>query len=206
MDTPTGETRTRIGQLPKEVGATDIARKHEINYLSDSGASVAVDHTAIRLGANGPVLAVGRDLRAITAMQQCFLDAQQEIEKSYWRARQAEARYRLLFQAATDAVLVVDARTLQILAANQAASRLFDMSEDQVLGRPIDFGFEIRSRGAVNELLACARASGSRPRYARVLRAKSPPPVWWRRHSEPATPFGCWSGCASWTCRDPRPI
>ena len=40
-----------------------------MNYPSDSGASVAVDHTAIRLGANGPVLAVGRDLRAITAMK-----------------------------------------------------------------------------------------------------------------------------------------
>ena len=82
-NTPTGETRTKIGQLLKEVGATDIARKHEINHPSDSGASVSVAHTAIRLGANGPVLAVGRDLRAITAMQQRFLDAQQEIEKSY---------------------------------------------------------------------------------------------------------------------------
>jgi len=69
VDTATGETRTRIGQLPKEVGATDIARQHEINHPSDAGASVSVAHTAIRLGANGPVLAVGRDLRAITAMQ-----------------------------------------------------------------------------------------------------------------------------------------
>ena len=61
------------------------------------------------LGRDGPVLAVGRDLRAVSAIQQRFIDAQQAMERDYWRQRQAEARYRMLFQVATDGVLVVDA-------------------------------------------------------------------------------------------------
>ena len=117
-------------------------------------------YTAIRLGEGGPVLAVGRDLREVAAIQQRFLDAQHEMERGYWRARQAEARYRLLFQVATDAVLVVEAQSLVILEANQAACELFEMAVEQVVGRPAGFGFESHSRGVVHALLANARASG----------------------------------------------
>ena len=159
-DTVTGETRGKVEQLLKEVGATGIARKREINHPSGVGTSVAVAYTAVRLGAEGPVLVVGRDLRSITAIQKRFLDAQQEMERGYWRARQAEARYRLLFQVATDAVMVVDAHSLQILEANLAASDLFELGMDQVVGRQATFGFESHSRGAVTELLTSARASG----------------------------------------------
>ena len=159
-DTVTGETRSKVEQLLQEVGATGIARKREINHPSGVGTSVAVAYTAVRLGAQGPVLVVGRDLRSITAIQKRFLDAQQEMERGYWRARQAEARYRLLFQVATDAVMVVDAQSLQILEANHAASQLFELSLDQVVGRQATFGFESHSRGAVNELLSAARSSG----------------------------------------------
>lgn len=160
VDTATGETRSKVEQLLREVDATGIARKREINHPSGVGASVAVAYTAVRLGAQGPVLVVGRDLRSITAIQKRFLDAQQEMERGYWRARQAEARYRLLFQVATDAVMVVDALSLQVLEANHAASELFELKPDQIVGRQATFGFESHSRGAVTELLSAARSSG----------------------------------------------
>jgi transcriptional regulator PpsR len=116
------------------------------------------------------LLAVGRDLGAIVAIQQRFLDAQQEMERSYWRVRQAESRYRLLFQVATDAVMVINAETFEILEANQAAAQLFDMDVDQLLGRPASFGFERYSRGAVDELLTTARTSGQQAEIrARLL-------------------------------------
>lgn len=159
-DTVTGETRGKIELLLKEVTSTGLARRREINHPLDKGGNVAVAYTAIRLGENGPLLAVGRDLGAIAAIQQRFLDAQQELERGYWRARQAEARYRLLFQVATDAVMVVDAQTLHILEANQAATQLFELPVEQLVGRAASFGFERHSRGAVDELIANARASG----------------------------------------------
>ena len=160
VDTVTGETRSKVEQLLKEVGDTGIARKREINHPSGAGTSIAVAYTAVRLGAQGPVLVVGRDMRSITAIQKRFLDAQQEMERGYWRARQAEARYRLLFQVATDAVMVVDAHSLQILEANQATSDLLELGLDQLVGRQATFGFESHSRSAVTDLLVAARASG----------------------------------------------
>jgi transcriptional regulator PpsR len=170
VDTVTGETRSKVEQLLKEVTSTGLARRREINHPSDAGGHVAMAYTAIRLGENGPLLAVGRDLGAIVAIQQRFLDAQQEMERSYWRVRQAESRYRLLFQVATDAVMVINAETFEILEANQAAAQLFDMGVDQLLGRPASFGFERYSRGAVDELLTTARTSGQQAEIrARLL-------------------------------------
>lgn len=158
-DTVTGETRGKIEQMLAEVSSTGLARRREINHPSAKGASIAMAYTAIRLGQHGPLLAIGRDLSAIAAIQQRFLVAQQEMERGYWQARQAEARYRLLFQVATDAVLVVDVETLRIVESNQAAAQMFDMSSDQLVGRMASFGFERHSRRVVDELLATAKSS-----------------------------------------------
>lgn len=158
-DTVTGETRGKIEQMLREVSSTGLARRREINHPSDTGGSIAMAYTAIRLGQNGPLLAVGRDLSAIAAIQQRYLAAQQEMERGYWHARHAESRYRLLFQVATDAVLVVDFETMQIIESNQAASQMFDMSSEQLIGRMASFGFERHSRRMVEDLLATAKFS-----------------------------------------------
>lgn len=160
VDTVSGDTRTKIENLLKEVADTGIARRREVNHPLTPGVSIPVAYTAIRLGVGGPVLAVGRDLRAIAAIQQRFIDHQQDMERGYWQARQAESRYRLLFQVANDAVMVVDAQTLQIVEANQAAAHLFDITSEQLPGRHVSFGFEHHSRVAVNALLTAARGSG----------------------------------------------
>jgi transcriptional regulator PpsR len=160
VDTVSGDTRPKIENLLKEVASTGIARRREVNHPLSADRSIPVAYTAIRLGDNGPVLAVGRDLRTIAAIQQRYVESQQELERGYWQARQAEARYQLLFQVATDAVTVVDGETLQIVEANQAAATLFGTAAEQLQGRHVDAGFEHHSRGAVNELLRNARATG----------------------------------------------
>ncbi len=160
IDTVSGETRPKIENLLKEVASTGIARRREVNHPLSADSSIPVAYTAIRLGHNGPVLAVGRDLRTIAAIQKRYVESQQEMERGYWQARQAEARYQLLFQVATDAVAVVDGGTLQIVEANQAAATLFATAAEQLKGQHIGAGFEHHSRGAVNELLSSARATG----------------------------------------------
>jgi transcriptional regulator PpsR len=160
VDTVSGDTRSKIENLLHEVRTTGSARRREVNHPFEQGGNIPVAYCAIRFGSDGPVLATGRDLRAIAAIQQRFLDSQQELERGYWRERQADTRYRLLFQVATDAVLVVDGHTLDILEVNQAASQMFDIAAEQMVGRPVTSGFEGRSRGSVVELLNAARATG----------------------------------------------
>jgi len=159
-DTVTGETRQKIEQLLREVGEAGVSRRREVNHPGGAGPDIPVAYAAVRLGENGPLLAVGRDLRAIAAIQQRFTDSQQEMERGYWKLRQAESRYRLLFQVATDAVLVVDALTLAIVEANQAAGKLFKRTLEALTGQPATVGLDASSRPAVEELLATARATG----------------------------------------------
>jgi transcriptional regulator PpsR len=160
IDTVSGETRPKIENLLKEVTATGIARRREVNHPLGADTSIPVAYTAIRLGENGPVLAVGRDLRTIAAIQQRYVESQQDMERGYWQARQAEARYQLLFQVATDAVVVVDGESMQIIEANQAAATLLNATAEALRGRHVSAGFEHHSRHAVNELLVSARSAG----------------------------------------------
>ncbi len=121
----TGDTRRKIELMLTDLNVTGVARRREVN-LPGEGGQIPVAFTALRLGRAGPVIAAGRDLRAISAIQQRFLDVQQEMERGYWRARQLESRYRLLFQVATDAVMTVEAHSMRVVEANHAATVLFD--------------------------------------------------------------------------------
>ena len=113
VDTVTGDTRAKVHALLKDMASTGIARRREVNHPSATGVDIPVAYTAMQLGEHGPVLVVGRDLRAVAAIQQRFVDAQREMERGYWRTRQSESRYRLLFQVANDAFFTLARRTQQ---------------------------------------------------------------------------------------------
>ncbi len=159
-DTVSADTRIKIDALLNEVSRTGLARRREINHPLNDSASVAIAYTAVRLGHNGPVLAVGRDLRAIGAIQERFLEAQREMERGYWRVRQAEARYRLLFQVATDAVLMVDSERRVILEANPAAVEMFQCTPEQLIARDLAQFFLLPYRQALHDLMATVCESG----------------------------------------------
>ena len=182
VDTVTGDTRRKVELMLTDLKTTGIARRREVNVPGVQTGDVPVAFSALRLGASGPVLAVGRDLRAVSAIQQRFLDAQQELERGYWRARQAESRYRLLFQVATDAVLTVDASSLRVIEANHAAASLLGAGMSLV-GRAAPDLFDRSSRALLQELLLGAGSTG-RPAeiHVRLPRAQSTAAV-------SATPF-----------------
>ena len=73
---------------------------------------------------DGGLIAIGRDLRGLAQIQQRALRALQATERDALRLHAAEARNRLLFDSASDAILMVDALTLVIADANPAALTL----------------------------------------------------------------------------------
>ena len=154
--TVTGETRSKIESLLADASAGGLGRRREVNHSADSGDELPVAYTALRLGEHGPVLAVGRDLRSMAAIQQRFLDTQQALERSYWRARHDEVRYRLLYQVATDAVATVDVHRQCLVAVNAAAAGLLQVDGPSAQGRLLAAHFDATSRPAVSALLARA--------------------------------------------------
>lgn len=158
VDTVTPDTRRKVELLLDEARTSGVSKRREVNHPGADGMSIPVSWAAVRLGANGPVLAVGRDLRAVAAIQQRFLDAQQDMEREYWHRREAESRYRLLFQVARDAVLVLDATDFSVIEANPVAQAMFGAGA-QPGGLPAEH-VEPNSRAAIEELFVTARASG----------------------------------------------
>lgn len=159
-DTVTSDTRRKIEHLLSEVRTAGRSRRREVNHPSEAGADIPVAWAAVRLGDTGPVLAVGRDLRVVAAIQQRFVESQQELERDYWKRRQTEARYRLLFQVATDAVLVLDAQTYRVVESNRAAVHLFGEPADPLAGLASHERIDPASRPALEHLLASARSTG----------------------------------------------
>lgn len=159
VDTATADTRRKIELLLDELQATGVSQRREVNHPSTDGDDVPMAWTAIRLGAQGPVLAVGRDLRAVAAIQRRFLDAQHEMELDYWQRRHADNRYRLLFQVARDGVLVVDAMGFELTEANAAAIDLLRLPEGAG-GHSLPALVAEPARAAVVELLSTARGTG----------------------------------------------
>lgn len=165
-DTVTDDTRRKIEQLLIEANETGVSQRREVTVRGDAG-QIPIAYAAVRLGEHGPVLAVGRDLRAIAAIQQRFVQSQQEMERDYWKRRQNEARYRLLFQVATDAVLVVDAKSLRVIEANRAATDFFARPPNELVGQDAGVGFDPMARQAVDNLLV-ASATHGRPSEIRI--------------------------------------
>ncbi len=158
-DTLTGETRQKAEEFLDDLSNTGASRLRHLNHFSANGSDIPIAYTAVRLGERGPTLAVGRDMRAVTAMQQKLVQTQQDIERDYWQRRQAETRYRLLFQVSAEPVLVLDADTFEVTDANRAAAVLVGRPVEQLNGSPVTEIIDAPARAAFCALLDSARQS-----------------------------------------------
>ncbi|MEY2733154.1 MAG: hypothetical protein RL340_213 [Gemmatimonadota bacterium] len=159
VDTVTPESRGKVEQMLREATTAGTTRRRQVNHPSRAGADIPVAYNAVR-AEDGSVVAVGRDLRAISTLQQRLVDTQQAMERDYWKLRHVETRYRLLFQLSTDAIIVVDADTMKVVDASNAASRLFDLPAEKLVGRAFPLGIAAGSARAMEDLLAAARTTG----------------------------------------------
>lgn len=159
-DTVTPESRAKVDSLLHDAAAGAPSRWRHINQGAPGGEPVPLLFSARRVGTGRPVVAFGRDLRGISALQQRLVDAQQSVERDYARLRHAEMRYRLLFEMSAEPLLVLDAFTHKITEANPAARRLFGETGRPLVGRSFPETFEPAGGQAVRELLAGVRASG----------------------------------------------
>lgn len=159
-DTVTDDMRQKAEEFLDDLASTGSSRVRHLSHASTAGSEFPIAYTAVRLGEQGPTLAVGRDLRMVAAMQQRLVQAQQDLERDYWQRRQAETRYRLLFQVAAEPLLIVDAGTLEVVDANRAAAVLLGRAVDQLVGRPVNAAIEPAAHAALGELLGMARVSG----------------------------------------------
>ncbi|MFN5350832.1 MAG: transcriptional regulator PpsR [Polaromonas sp.] len=127
LQTVTVESRSKVEEMLSEAFSNGSAKWRHINHPSADSADLALLYTIVPLSRDaGPhrSVAFGRDLRAQVALQQRLVSAQLSMERDYWRLRHVETRYRLLFQVAAEAVLILDATSEKLEEANPAAYKL----------------------------------------------------------------------------------
>ena len=170
QDIVTVESRPKVDGLLRDAIRKAEPRWRHLNHPSTGDNDVPILYSAVQAGEGDRVVAIGRDLRAISALQQRLVEAQQSIETDYMRLQNAELRYRLLFQSSSEAVFILDGVTHRVLEANPAAARLFGEQTKRVAGRPVLEIFDRDSARAVQSLLASIRSSG-RPDDLRAILA-----------------------------------
>lgn len=159
-ETVSGDSRAKIDLLLREAVHQGVSKRRQVNHVMGDVMDVPVSYTTVKLGQDGSLVAVGRDMRHVSALQQRLVEAQQAMERDYWRLRHVETRYRLLFQLASDGILVLDASTLKVLDANGAAGQIFGEPTDRLIGRTFPLGMDAPAARALEELLSAARSAG----------------------------------------------
>jgi transcriptional regulator PpsR len=156
VDTVTTESRGKVDLLLREAVPTAVTPRRQVNHVAPDGHDFPVAYSAVRLS-DGGVVAVGRDLRAMATLQQRLVETQQTLERDYWQLRQAQTRYRLLFERSAEAVLVVDSGTHKIVDANPAARSVFGPNAERLVGRVFPPEAAAPSRQALDDLLVATR-------------------------------------------------
>jgi len=160
IETVTIESRPKVEEMLRDSAAKVPARWRQVTHSTKSGADVPVRYAVLPVGHSGRVVAVGRDLRTVAALQQRLVDAQQSMEREYARLRHAETRYRLLFQIASQPVLIIDANSMRVVEANPAAGQLLNKSVKRLSGRTFPDLFDSESAKTVQTHLAQVRGTG----------------------------------------------
>lgn len=133
----------------------DTDRTIELNHHDKkAGTEFPVNYTFHRIGPEGAILMLGRDLRPIAEMQQQLVTAQLALEADYEKNRVSDARFRVLLESSPDAVVFISVGSGRITAANSSAGRLLGVARDELVNLPFAQEFSGRRHGELMEQLS----------------------------------------------------
>jgi transcriptional regulator PpsR len=170
-DTVTSDSKKKVDELLRDALGAGPTRWREVNQVTPTQKSLMFRFMAVDAGREGQVIAIGRDDRATAAMQQRLVEAQQVMERDYARVRDAEFRYRLLFQMSGEAVIIVEDASKKILEANPAAEALAGAGKSLV-GEPFAKIFARKSQDGAASLLMAAHSARANSAQVRLSGAE----------------------------------
>lgn len=123
---PWGETvpesaEEKVRRIVQDARDSGISAFRQLTQRFPSGRELPIEYTTVLLGGRAGLLAIGKSLQGVAELQSRLIAAQQAMERDYWKLREVETRYRLLFNSSTEAVLLVNAGNHRIFEANPAA-------------------------------------------------------------------------------------
>jgi transcriptional regulator PpsR len=134
----TSESKPKVLEMLQEAakGNTTLRWRH-INQLGGQGQELPILFSLIRVGKEGQMVAIGRDLRPVASLQARLIEAQQLMERDYLRLRGIESQYRMLFDLVHDPILLIAARSHQVIETNRAGCQYLQRDRQALIGENI---------------------------------------------------------------------
>jgi PAS domain-containing protein len=146
-------------------------RPVELNHSDDQGRwEFPIRYSFHRIGPDGAILLLGRDLRPVAEMQQQLIKAQMSLERDYEAQREFDTRFRVLMESTREALVFVAVKSGKITEANSIAAAYLDESREDLVGLPMASAFELRKRGDLIEALTAQAAADRAIPVKAVLR------------------------------------
>ncbi len=130
-DTVGGGGSASVHQMLQVARTSGVSAYRMVNQRFPDGLELPVEYSTIRLGGDAGLIAIGRHLHVVTDLQNRLVAAHQAREQDYWKLREVETRYRMLFDTSSEVVLVVSADGLRVIEANLAALRTLGLTPGQ---------------------------------------------------------------------------
>lgn len=153
----------KVRRMVDDARVSGISAFRQINQRFPSGLEIPMEFTTVLLGGRAGMLAIGKNLQAVAELQSRLIAAQQTMERDYWKLREIETRYRLVFDASNEAVMIVSTANLRIIEANRTAIEAVNSSRrrnEDPTGRELLHEVAADDREAVREMLARIRERG----------------------------------------------
>jgi transcriptional regulator PpsR len=153
----------KVKRMVDDARVSGISAFRQINQRFPSGLEIPMEFTTVLLGGRAGMLAIGKNLQAVAELQSRLIAAQQTMERDYWKLREIETRYRLVFDASNEAVLIVSAANLRIIEANPTAVEALNSQRrrnEDLSGRELLHEVAAADREAVRDMLARVRERG----------------------------------------------
>lgn len=122
------EAGMKVRRMVEDAVRRNVSAFRQVTQRFPSGRELLVEYTTVRLGDGAGLIAVGKSLHAVTELQTRLLATQQEMEREYWKLRELESRYRLLFDNSSEAVVLVRAASLRVVEVNPAAAKALEIA------------------------------------------------------------------------------
>ncbi len=149
----------KVRRMLEDACTSGVSAFRQVTQRFPSGRELPIEYTTVRLGGKAGLIAIGRSLQAVAELQSRLIAAQQVMERDYWKLREVETRYRLLFDTATEAVLLLRLDGLLIQEANPVAIRTLGLAS----GRAFLPEMAAADRPAFEAMLARVREFGRAP-------------------------------------------
>lgn len=161
------------GRLAEFLDRDGTVRPIELNHADGSQLwGSPVRYSFHRIGPDGAILLLGRDLQPIADMQQQLVEAQLTLERDYEASRGFDTRFRVLMENTSDAVIFVSVHTGEIVEANSAAASLFDQPVEKSVGAKLQSLFDKKKSADIVETLAVQAVTPAKKPFTAQLADK----------------------------------